>query len=315
MKKIRAIAGVTGCVALAVLAHRIGAGNITAQLRNLGVVLPVVLLTGFARLLLQTRAWQIGLRAEGIEVPQPRLIAVRLASQAAGYLMALGPVVSEPAKLALLRSPAGMAAAAPATLFETGAFWFTTAILGLLGACAGAVLLAHARVVWLAVAIFSVGIWFLATRRTLLSPLVRAAGARAPKWLRSAEQAEIGIRSFRDRQKQAAGRVLILDSIAQVFTLIEVASVLWAAGIRYSLLQVLTIEAAGRVVKTLGAWVPGRIGMDEGGAAASFALLGFAPAAGLMLAAARRVRDLVWCASGVVWTAGANEAPMCVEEQ
>ncbi len=314
MKKVRLIAGAAGSVALVVLAYRIGPANIAVQLRNLGIILPMVLVTGFARLLLQTRAWQIGLHAEGIEIPQPRLISVRLASQAAGYLMALGPVVSEPAKLALLRNPAGMAAAAPATLFETGAFWFTTAILGLLGACAGTVLLAHARVVWLAVAIFSVGIWFLVTRRALLSPLVRGLGARAPKWLRSAEQAEIGIRSFRDRQPKAAGQILMLDSIAQIFTLLEVASVLGAVGIRCSLLQVLTIEAAGRVVKTLGAWVPGRIGMDEGGAAASVALLGFAPAAGLMLAAARRVRDLLWCATGIVWTAGASPAPACVEE-
>jgi len=315
VKRIRTIAGVAGCVALVVLVRRLGLASIAAQLRNLGVVLPIVLLAGLARLVLQTKAWQIGLRAEGIDVPQPRLVSVRLASQAAGYMMALGPVVSEPAKLALLGGPAGMAAAAPATLFETGAFWFTTAILGLFGACAGALLLAHARVVWLAVAVFSIGIWFLVTRRTLLSPLVRAAGVRGPKWLRAAEQAEIGIRSFRDRQKKAAGKVLLLDSIAQIFTLLEVASVLWAAGIHCSLLQVLTIEAAGRVVKTLGAWVPGRIGMDEGGAAASFALLGFAPAAGLMLAGARRIRDLLWCATGIVWTTAASPAPAYVQER
>jgi hypothetical protein len=89
-------------------------------------------------------------------------------------------------------------------------------------------------------------------------------------------------------------------------TLAEVAAVLWAVGIRASVLEVLAIEAAGRMVKILGAWIPGRIGADEGGAAVSFALLGYAPAAGLMLVVTRRLRDLLWCAAGIVWAAGST---------
>jgi hypothetical protein len=306
MKKVRTISGVAAGLALVAVAHRIGLANVTAQLRNLGVVLPIMLFTGFVRLLLQTRAWAIALRAEGIQISQWRLIGVRLSSQAAGYLIALGPVVSEPTKLALLRNPAGMAAAAPATLFETGAFWFSTMILGLAGACSGAFLIGNARAVSLAVAVFGMGLWFLVRRQSLLSPILRVAGGRAPKWLRSAEQTELQIRSFRDRQREAARNVLVLDSIGQLVTLAEVAAVFWAAGIACSFFQILTIEAGVRVVKILGAWVPGRIGMDEGGSAAAFALLGFSPAAGLMLAVARRVRDVLWCAIGIMWTAASH---------
>ena len=76
VKRIRTIAGVAGCVALVVLVRRLGLASIAAQLRNLGVVLPIVLLAGLARLVLQTKAWQIGLRAEGIDVPQSRLVSV-----------------------------------------------------------------------------------------------------------------------------------------------------------------------------------------------------------------------------------------------
>jgi hypothetical protein len=313
VKKLRAATGVAAGIALFLLARRIGLSNLASQLRHLGVVLPIVLATGCTRLLLQTRAWSIALRAEGIALTQSRLFAVRLASQAAGYLIALGPVVSEPAKLALLRHPGGMAAAAPATLFETGAYWFTSVILGLAGACAGALLLAHAKAVWVAAAIFSAGLWLLTTRRCLLTPVVLGLGPRAPEWLRSAEQVERRIRSFRERQPRAARKIVALECVAQTVTLVEVAAVCWAVGIHSSLVQALTIEAAGRVTKVFGAWVPGRIGVDEGGAAASFALLGFSPAVGLMLALARRVRDLVWCSAGVLWTAGASDrAPMPV---
>jgi len=300
-KNIRIIAGVAATIALVALTHRVGLRNVASQLRNIGMVLPIVLLAGFVRLLLQTRAWRIALDADGIQVPQSRLIGVRLASQAAGYLTVLGPAVSEPTKLVMLRDHAGMADAAPATLVETGAYWLTTVALGFVGTVAAAFLISDARLIWAAMATFGVALPFLLTRHSLLSPLVRFAGSRAPRWLRAAEQSELSIRSFRDRQPEAARTVLILDAIAQIVTLFEVALVLWIVGLRFSGPQVLAIEAAGRMVKILGSWIPGRIGADEGGAAASFALIGLPAAAGLMLAVARRLRDVTLCLIGVLW--------------
>jgi hypothetical protein len=290
-------------IGLAVLAQRIGFRDIAAQMRNLGIALPIVLVAGFARLFLQTRAWSIALRADGILVPESRLFGVRLASLAAGYLTVLGPAASEPTKLVMLRDCASMAGAAPATLMETGAFWLTTVMLGLVGAGAAVFLVKDARLVWAAVAIFGVGLVLLMMKQAVLTPLVRLTGSRTPRWLRSAEEGELRIRSFRDRQPAATRTVFILDAIAQVITWFEVAIVLWAAGFRFSVVQVLAIEAAGRIFRILGAWIPGRIGADEGGAAASFALLGLPAAAGLMLAVARRARDLLWCAMGIMWAA------------
>jgi hypothetical protein len=307
VKNARFPIGVAAAIGLAVLAHRIGLKKLASQMRDLGVVLPIVLAAGVARLLLQTRAWWIALRAEGIVVPHSRLIGVRLASQAAGYL-SVGPAVSEPATLMMLQDRGAMAAAAPAILMETGAYWVTTVMLGLVGACASAFLIADARLAWVAIAIFGGALALLMSRRSLLTPLVRLAGSRTPRWLRSAEQGELRIRSFRERRPAAARSVLILDAIAQVVTLFEVAMVLRAAGFRFNVAQVVAIEAAGRIVKMLGAWIPGRIGADESGAAASFALLGLSPAAGLMLAVARRARDLLWCAAGVLWAGTRTEA-------
>lgn len=325
MTKARIFACIAAAIALIVLIRRIGLAEIATQFRNLGAVLPIVLVAGIIRLLLQTRAWWTALRADDVSVPQSRLVAVRLASQAAGYLTVLGPIASEPAKLILLRRSAGAAATAPATLIETGSYWFTTVILGLAGTCSAAFLFIDVRVVVPAAILFAVVLALLVTRRSLLSPLVRLAGPRAPKWLVSAETVERRIRSFRDRQPEAAWRVLALDSIAQLVTLFEVAAVLWAAGIRSSSLHVLTIEAAGRMVKILGAWIPARIGADESGAAVSFTLLGLPPAAGLMLVVARRIRDLLWCAAGIVWVArsrahrsdpptGSGQVSLCLEE-
>jgi len=303
VKKTRLLAGFAGAAALGLLVYRIGFSDIAAQARNLGRVLPLILLAGAIRLWAQTRAWRTALCAEGIHVPQSRLAGVRLASQAASYLAVLGPAVSEPAKLILLRNSAGMSAVAAPTLVESGMYWFVTAILGLAGMCAAALLVSNPGLVWASAGIFGVALAALATRHSILTYLVRWAGARAPRWLRSAERVELRIRSFRDRQPQAARKVLALAALAQFFTLVEVSAVLWAIGLQVSVLHVVAIEAAGRMVKILGAWVPGRIGADEGGAAASFALLGLPPVGGLLLVVTRRVRDLLWCTAGIGWAA------------
>jgi hypothetical protein len=325
VKTIRILGGIGAAIAVALLARRIGMSHIADQLSNLRFALPIILLASLVRLFLQTRAWRVALQADGIEVPQPRLFAIRLASQAAGYLTVVGPAASEPTKLVLLRNPSGAGAAAPATLVETGAYWFTTVVLGLAGTVAAAFLMADWRAISAAAIVFGIAVLFLGTRHPFLPSLVAATGHRAPRWLKSAAKAESDIRGFRDRHRTAFAEVLALDALAQLLTLIEVLAALWVVGIRVSMLQVLVIEAAGRMVKILGAWIPGRIGADEGGAAASFTLLGLAPGVGLMLATGRRLRDLLCCAAGLVWAAHSSvrqrvgrpirqPAALCMEE-
>lgn len=313
MRISRMLGVVAGVLALGVVAYQIGAKEVFAQIRGLGRVLPVVLAASGVRLLIQTRAWSIALRSEGIYVPQSRLIGVRLASQAAGYMASFGPAVSEPTKLALLRNSAGMSATAEATLLETGTYWFTSALMGLAGTCAASFLLTDSRAVWSAATVFGIALALLSMRSSLLSPLVRWAGPRAPQWLRSAEVVENRIRSFRERRPRAAAKVSALDGLAQLLTLVEVAGALWMMGLRVSVPQVLAIEAAGRMVKILGSWIPGRIGSDEGGSVASFVLLGYAPTAGLLLALARRGRDLLWCSAGILWVANLGWQPPATE--
>ncbi|HET8546621.1 MAG TPA: lysylphosphatidylglycerol synthase domain-containing protein [Bryobacteraceae bacterium] len=313
MKWIRIGAALAGILLLGVLIRKLGSREVIDQLRSVEVALAIVIVCGALRLAVQTRAWQLALRADEIEVPQGRLVGIRLAAQAGGYLAALGAVVTEPAKLALMRGSAAITASAPATLAETGSYWFTSVVLGLAGTCAAAILIPGSRIVWLSAAVFAVAFVFLLARGALLSPIVRLAGARAPKWLRSAETTELLIRSFRQRRRNAATKVMALETVAQLLTLAEVAAVLCVAGMRTSALHILAIESAGRLVKILAAWVPARLGADEAGAAAAFAILGLPPAAGLTLALARRLRDLLFCIAGAAWAGFSVRRPSTVD--
>ena len=72
------------------------------------MVLPIVLLAGHRTSVPANMGMVFSLCAPmGSTSRKSRLIGIRLASQAAAYLTVLGPAVSEPAKLTLLRNPTG----------------------------------------------------------------------------------------------------------------------------------------------------------------------------------------------------------------
>lgn len=314
-----------GLALLLTVVRLVGPRNAWTHLQSLRLCLPLLILIGLARLGLQTWNWSIALNADGITVRPARLVGARLASQSLSYLSAMGPVVSEPMKLMLLRGPRGVAASAPATLAETAIYWFTSVLFGLAGTCAGAMALSGASrsvgLLWLSGVVFAVALPLLLAKRSILSRLGRHF-RNVPSWLRRAGDIEDQIRSFRTRHSKAARRIFALDLVSQILMLAEVMAVLWAVGIHTGFLTVLAIEAATRAVKVIGVWLPGRIGADEGGATGAFLLFGLNPGAGLTLALSRRVRDLLWCAAGLVWlacsagrTPATSSEPVCGSER
>ena len=94
-----------------------------------------------------------------------------------------------------------------------------------------------------------------------------------------------------------------LNLTCQGLLVVEAAIVISIAKIPVHLLTVLGIEAVVRVAKMSSGWIPARIGADEAGAVAAFTAFGLSPAAGLLLALARRSRDLLWCVLGLAWLA------------
>jgi hypothetical protein len=63
------------------------------------------------------------------------------------------------------------------------------------------------------------------------------------------------------------------------------------------------MEAASRAVKTMGGWLPARMGADESGMAAASLTFGLSSLTGLAVALARRVRDMTEAITGLGWLA------------
>lgn len=304
MKRSEVIFVAVGLGLFAFVASKIGWGSVVDQLSAAWPAVPALVALSFLRLLLQTRSWLIALRSEGITANFSELMGIRVASQSMGYLSVLGPALSEPMKISLLRS--NFNASATATLTDTGVYWFTSVLLGIVGCASAALVLAGRQNALALLAIcllFALSLALLVRQKALLVPVVGLLGDHAPSWLKKGAILETEIRSFRTRHPETVQAMTWIAITCQVLILIETVVVFSFLNLPTHISTVLGIEAAFRTVKMVGGWLPARIGADESGAAAAFVAFGLTPAAGLVLALARRFRDLLWCACGLGWLA------------
>jgi len=291
-----------------VLAH-VGVASLVQQLKALRIALPIALGLSLLRLLLQSVAWSASLEGEQVSVDIPKLAAVRLAGQSMGYLTVLGPVISEPMKIKLLGTSTD--ATVTATFLDNGVYWFTSALLLMVGVVSLPLVAVHGAAYHALPALLVVALMvFAITRRNpLLSGLVRKLGKKAPSWLARAEQFESSIRRYRVNQPALVRRMFWIDIACQALVASEVVVVLWSLHLPIHFFTILAIEGVTRGLKMVSGWIPARLGSDEGGAISAFALTGLSPTLGLALALTRRVRDLLWALIGITWLAWNSRPP------
>jgi hypothetical protein len=305
-RKWDALLAIGGLALFAFAAGRIGWGAVISAIIEARFAVALIIGLSLCRLILQTRAWSIALRAEGIQMSTGELTLIRLASQGIGYLSVLGPVASEPMKIGLLRKPGGAATAA--TLVDTGVYWFTIAMVTIAGCLSAVVVLAHQHrhlvrsleILGLVLAGF---LFVVARPKSRLSPLVAALGARCPGWLRKGMQIELAIREFENQHPSSIRRMFWLGVACQLTVIAEVVAIFWCLKMPMHGGAVLGIDGATRALKMVAGWMPARIGVDESGTAGAFLAFGLSPAVGLTLALIRRFRDLLSALIGLTWLA------------
>jgi hypothetical protein len=304
VKRVESIIVVAGLGLFVVVMSKIGWTAALTELLKIWIAIPLLLALSVVRLLLQTRSWKIALSAEGVRGGIGELIGIRMASQSMGYLSVLGPAISEPMKIKLLGHD--WKSAATATIVDSGVYWFSSVLAGVTGCIAAAVTLAHSRYAgtfFAITAVFALSAGLLLKKKPVLATLVELLGRRAPAWLKKGAELEQQVRGFRERYPAALRRMVFIGLACQILLFGEAAVVIFLAKLPVHLFSLIGIEALVRITKMTAGWIPARIGADEGGAVAAFIAFGFAPSAGLMLALARRSRDLLWCVLGLSWLA------------
>jgi len=301
MRKGHIIAAVVALLLFGWVIAHVGLSAMLVQLKAMRVALPIVLALSVLRLLLQSVTWSASLEGEHVSVNTTKLMGVRLASQSMGYLTVLGPVISEPMKIKLLGTPAEPTITG--TFLDDGVYWFTSALLAILGIVSLLLVAARGSHYHFISAILLLAFIVLVITRhdPILSGLVRALGKRAPSWLADAEKLEASIRSYRLHHPALVNRMFWIDVACQALIASEVVVILWSLRLPIHFFTVVAIDGVTRTLKLLSGWIPARLGSDEGGAISAFALTGFSPVLGLSLALTRRVRDLLWALIGILW--------------
>lgn len=138
----------------------------------------------------------------------------------------------------------------------------------------------------------------MATRLHRLLERFRIPGAaRLQSFATDLDDSLVGF--YRDRRRDLAMSCL-WNFLGWVAGAAEVWLILYCLGMAVSLSMALIIEAFGTGISFATFFVPVDVGVDEGGAVATFLALGLGGPAGLSLSLIRRVREATWVAIGLL---------------
>ncbi len=290
---------------LARLVQRTGPGELLAQARGLGAVLPVAfVLTGF-RYVLKAQAWRLTLEP----AERPGLANTTVASVAGdslGYLSWAGPFTSEPMKVFMLRRSVAPGRGIIGSAIERAIY--TAASVGIVVAALG--VLAHRthHWEWWVGGLASAGL-ALVSGPLLLRAFVPSRRRERPTWRAARAMAR---RLLGDAPAALAGIVGL--AVAQhLLLVVEACLILRALGSLPDFETLLLLEGLAKVLAGVGTVVPGRVGVYEGGSLLLADRLGVVPLVGLNLAIARRLRALAWGLVGVVLVIVHNRRELAVQ--
>ena len=281
-----------------------------AEARQLGLLLPIVLLPSGGWHLLRTLGWFWCFPAE-TRPPFWRLFRVRLAADAVSYFTVRG-LASEPLRVVLLldRIPAPVSTAS--TILERTAMGIMSVVL--VATCAIAAMSSDVlpedwqrmfRVIAAgAVVIVLASLIFLTRRERYIGPLLeRMYGrtgwqwteGRVARFIRDVERLFLTLaREDPRRLRRMVGLALACFALM----VLEVWLVFWAIGQEISVWRSAIVETFTRVISVPGGVIPASLGALEASNVAVVRALGLGGAGSLALA--RRVRGLFWAAVGLL---------------
>lgn len=309
---LRLLAVIFGISLFVYLVHRAGPTNLLESMVTLGWGLVLVLAWGGVAHVLKTWSWRITLLDEKRHVSFPRMLGLRLASEAVGQFGGLGQMIGEGVRVSLLGSALPVASGFASVTIDRALFIISAAIVSIVGLLAVLIVLPlpHALALYGRVAIF-----------VLLGVIALSAVAVRKRWCILSRPAEILGRhryfsGWISRKRSLIYSVekklldfyhytrgffwasFLLNLACHMSAVFEVFLILWLLRAKVSLFGALAIEALTKLVNIVGTFNPGNLGTYEGGNMLIVKMFGLTAATGLTLAFIRRLRALFWAAVG-----------------
>ena len=312
MRVVRIVLLALGIALLVWLTARLGVHQIVAMLMALRwAAVPVVLIFSAHQFV---RAVVLTLCVCGPErLSIVDAVRVRIAGEAVDFLSFSGPLAAEPAKAWLLHKRGfDVSVGLAATLAEYLTSSFVAAALVLAGVVyvltmlhpSGPIRAAAAIVVLVMSSFLVLFVVGIGLRIHIIGAVVRGVlrlwprGDSVSAHLPALDRAEdLLIGTLRDAPRRLVA-IVSLEALAQAFLVVELWWLLSTLRMPAGIGQAALIEGTIKCMNE--AFVPGQVGIAEGAYAVVFSVFGLLPAAGLTISLARRIRNALTAAVGLV---------------
>jgi putative ABC transport system permease protein len=312
---LQSLAFLLGLGLLVYVIHRVGVQPLFDALMRIGFGFFVILALSGSRHVMRTIAMRAAVPPEHRRITFRQAFAARLGGEAISFLTFTGPLLGEATKVALLRKRVPLTYGVPALVVDNLIYNLSVVFFILSGAC---VMLLSYRLpppvytVLLIIAfIAALGILaaaLAAKRRVMLLTWIidRLAQLRlSPKVILKRRHhiyhLESKVYDFYKHHPGAFFGLIACDLLSHATSVVEVYVALNMLGFYPHVAQAYIIESLTKVINFVFAFVPGTIGVYEGGTEVILHKgLGFTPAAGLALALVRKAAIVCWTTIGLL---------------
>ena len=312
---MQALAFLLGLALLVYVINRVGIQPLFDALLRIGFGFFIVLGLSGTRHVLRTIAMRAAVPPEHRRITFRQAFAARLGGEAISFLTFTGPLLGEATKVALLRKRVPLTYGVPALVVDNLLYNLSVVFFVLSGACV--MLLSYhlptpVYTVLIIIAIVAaMGILaaaLAAKRRVMLLTWVidRMAQLRlSPKVILKRRHhiyhLESKVYDFYKHHPGAFFGMIACDLLSHATSVLEVYVALRFLGFKPQVSQAYIIESLTKVINFVFAFVPGTIGVYEGGTEVILQKgLGFTPAAGLALALVRKAAIVCWTSAGLL---------------
>ena len=312
---LQTLAFLLGLALLIYVINKVGIQPLFDALLRIGFGFFVVLGLSGLRHVFRTIAMRAAVPPEHRRVTFRQAFAARLGGEAISFLTFTGPLLGEATKVALLRKRVPLTYGVPALVVDNLLYNLSVVFFVLSGACV--MLLSYPLptpvytvliIIALVAALGILAAGLAAKRRVMLMTWVidRLAQLRlSPKVILKRRHhiyhLELKVYDFYKHHPGAFFGMIACDLLSHATSVLEVYIALRFLGFQPQVAQAYIIESLTKVINFVFAFVPGTIGVYEGGTEVILQKgLGFTPAAGLALALVRKAAIVCWTSIGLL---------------
>lgn len=311
LKLLQIIALIFGVALFVYLIRSIGVGEIFRSVRMVGFGYLVLLALSFFRQVLRSFAWRHCIEENHRNISIFKLFNIRMAGDAVKLLSFTGPLLGETSKAMLIRRELPMVHGMSSLINENISFMLAGNFVIVSGlflfianfTMGASVKLMGAVIAAGMIAAILIGKYIISRRKNVLTSALSALSRRTNNhWLKAREagiaETENKVYEFYHDRGSVFFLVFLLELAAHFVNIFEIYLILYYIGADVTAVIAYITEAVAKVMNVLFFFVPGQIGVGEGGNAFLLQILGLGAAAGVALALVEKIRMLISAAYG-----------------